>query len=203
MPSDTRLTSASPAQGTEHGGLCIWPVTGHPSLVRNKRAGAGLLMVVGGDQAVRAAGPDGYWASDEPSCLDVRRVHAWISGESYWAAGRSHEVMARSIEHSLVLGLYTADGAQAGFATLVTDRATFAWLRDVFVDAAHRDRGLGTFLASAATSHPDLVGIRQVLMVEPGRSLYRRLGFGALISPERWMERPGSTTPGQAASAAR
>lgn len=139
---------------------------------------------------MRIDGPDGYWVSDNPALLDRLRVHAWISEESYWAAGRSYEVMARSIEHSLSLGLYAADGTQAGFARLVTDRATFAWLCDVFVDAAHRGRGLGAFLAEAATSHPDVASIRQVLMAEPGRSLYRRLGFGDLVSPQRWMERP-------------
>jgi GNAT superfamily N-acetyltransferase len=145
---------------------------------------------------VRVAGPGGYWVSDEKSKIDVHRVHAWMSRESYWAAGRSYEVMARSIEQSLALGLYSADDVQAGFARLVTDRATFAWLCDVFVDAAHRGRGLGTFLARAATSHPDVAGIRQVLMAEPGRSMYRKLGFGVLVSPERWMERPGGNPSG-------
>jgi GNAT superfamily N-acetyltransferase len=140
---------------------------------------------------VRVVGPDGYWVSDDKSKIDVPRVHAWISRESYWATDRSYEVMARSIEQSLALGLYAADDVQAGFARLVTDRATFAWLCDVFVDAAHRGRGLGMFLARAATSHPDVAGIRQVLMAEPGRSIYRNLGFGVLVSPERWMERPG------------
>jgi GNAT superfamily N-acetyltransferase len=144
------------------------------------------------------AGPDGYWVSDDRSEIDMHRVHAWISRESYWAAGRSYPVMAHAVEHSLVLGLYAADDAQAGFARLVTDRATFAWLCDVFVDAAHRGRGLGTFLARVATSHPDVVGIRQVLMAEPERSIYRRLGFGALVSPERWMERPGGNPGGGA-----
>jgi GNAT superfamily N-acetyltransferase len=139
---------------------------------------------------------DGYWVSDDRSTIDVHRVHAWISRESYWAAGRSYEVMARSIEHSLALGLYAADGAQVGFARLVTDRATFAWLCDVFVDTAHRGRGLGAFLTEAATSHPDVAGIRQVLMAEPGRSMYRRLGFGAVVSPERWMERPDGDLSG-------
>jgi GNAT superfamily N-acetyltransferase len=140
---------------------------------------------------VRVVGPGGYWVSDDKSKIDVHRVHAWISRESYWAVGRSYEVMARSIEQSLALGLYAADDVQAGFARLVTDRATFAWLCDVFVDAAHRGRGLGTFLARSATSHPDVAGIRQVLMAEPGRSMYCKLGFGVLVSPERWMERPG------------
>jgi GNAT superfamily N-acetyltransferase len=142
---------------------------------------------------VRLAGPDGYWVSDDRALIDVQRVHLWMSRESYWAAGRTHPVTARSIEHSLVLGLYATDGDQAGFARLVTDRATFAWLCDVFVDTAHRGRGLGTFLVTAATGHPDVASIRQVLMAEPGRSIYRRLGFDALVSPERWMERPADS----------
>ena len=140
---------------------------------------------------MRQAGPDGYWVSDDPTLIDARRVHGWISRESYWARGRSYEAMLKAIEHSLVFGLYAADGTQAGFARHVTDRATFAWLCDVFVDAAHRRRGLGMFLARAATSHPDVAGIRQVLMAEPGRSMYRQLGFGVLVSPERWLERLG------------
>src|ERR1700731_858096 len=89
------------------------------------RPGTGPAEVPGGDRTVRVAGRDGYWVSDDKSKIDVHRVHAWISRESYWAAGRSYEVMARSIEQSLALGLYAADDAQAGFARLVTDRATF------------------------------------------------------------------------------
>jgi GNAT superfamily N-acetyltransferase len=139
---------------------------------------------------VRWEGPDGYWASDDRSLIDVDLVHAWISGESYWAEGRPREVMARSIEHSLVIGLYTAAGEQAGFARLVTVRATFAWLCDVFVAAGHRGNGAGSFLVRTAVGHPDVAQIRQLLMAHPGRSLYRRHGFGELLKPERWMERP-------------
>ncbi|HEX4061067.1 MAG TPA: GNAT family N-acetyltransferase [Streptosporangiaceae bacterium] len=142
---------------------------------------------------MRWDGPDGYWVSDDRSLLDVPRVHAWISGESYWAAGRPQEVMARSIEHSLCLGLYDPGGAQAGFARFVTDHATFAWLCDVFVDSAHRGRGLGVFLVQTAIGHPQVRDVRQLLMADPGRQLYRQQGFGPLISPERWMERPGAT----------
>ena len=87
---------------------------------------------------VRWQGPDGYWVSDDHALIDVDLVHRWMCQESYWAAGRPREVMARSIENSLTLGLYTAGGDQVGFARLVTDRATFAWLCDVFVAADHR-----------------------------------------------------------------
>ena len=140
---------------------------------------------------MRWDGPDGYWASDDPSLIDVRAVHAWMSGESYWAAGRPFDVTVRSIENSLVVGLYAADGTQAGFARFVTDYATYAWLCDVFVAAAHRRRGVGTFLVETAVGHPLVRDVRQTLMAEPGRSLYRRQGFTPLANPERWMERRG------------
>jgi GNAT superfamily N-acetyltransferase len=140
---------------------------------------------------VRVSGPDGYWVSDDPSLIDLAQVHDWISRQSYWAAGQAYDVTVHSVQHSLVLGLYAADGSQAGFARLVTDQATFAWLCDVFVDSAHRGGGLGAFLVAQATGHPAVAGIRQVLMAEPGRTLYRRLGFGPLARTERWMERPG------------
>lgn len=150
---------------------------------------------------MRWEGPAGYWVSDDESLLDVDLVHSWISKESYWAAGRPREVMVRSIEHSLVLGLYAADGTQAGFARFVTDRATFAWLCDVFVDAGHRGTGAGSFLVRTAVEHPEVAGIRQLLMAAPGRSLYRRHGFGELLRPERWMERPAPASPAPASPA--
>lgn len=138
---------------------------------------------------MRQTGPDGYWASDDPALIDVPRVHHWISEQSYWAQGRSYEAMIRAIEQSLVFGLYSADGTQAGFARQVTDRATFAWLCDVFVDPGHRAHGLGSFLVQVATSHPDVAGLRQVLSTVPERTLYRQFGFDPLAAPERWMER--------------
>ena len=139
---------------------------------------------------MRVTGPDGYWVSDDPDLLDVARVHSWLSRESYWAAGQPYEVTARAIKHSLSVGLYAPGGTQAGYARLVTDQATIAWLCDVFVDAASRGRGLGSFLVAQAIGHPAVAGIRQVLMAEPGRSLYRRHGYGDLVRAERWMERP-------------
>jgi GNAT superfamily N-acetyltransferase len=141
---------------------------------------------------MRWDGPDGYWVSDDRSLIDINAVHAWMSGESYWAAGRPFGVTVRSIENSLVLGLYAADGTQAGFARFVTDYATYAWLCDVFVATAHRGRGAGTFLVETAVGHPRVRDVRQTLMADPGRSIYRRQGFTALASPERWMERRGA-----------
>jgi GNAT superfamily N-acetyltransferase len=141
---------------------------------------------------MRVDGPGGYWVSDDPELLDLTRIHAWMSQESYWAQGRSYAAMARAIEHSLSVGLYAPDGTQVGYARLVTDRSTFAWLCDVFVDTAHRGHGLGSFLVAHAVGHSDVASIRQVLMAEPGRTIYRRLGFGDLAQTERWMERPGS-----------
>jgi GNAT superfamily N-acetyltransferase len=126
---------------------------------------------------MRVGGPDGYWVSDDPALLDVARIHAWMSDESYWARGRSYDTMARAIEHSLSVGLYAPDSTMAGYARVVTDRATFAWLCDVFVDDAHRGHGLGSFLVAQTVGHPDVAGIRQYLKAEPGRSLYRRLAM--------------------------
>ena len=114
---------------------------------------------------MRVDGPDGYWVSDDPALLDVARIHRWLSRDSYWARGRSYAVMARAIEHSLSVGLYAADG-----------------------------HGLGSFLVANTVEHPDVATIRQVLMAEPGRTIYRRLGFGDLARTERWMERAESLT---------
>jgi GNAT superfamily N-acetyltransferase len=138
---------------------------------------------------VRRDGTGGYWASDDKHLIDVARVHGWLSREAYWAKGRSIAVVASSIEHSLVVGLYAPDGAQVGFARVVTDRSTFGWLCDVFVDPAHRGLGLGSFLVEATLALSELSGVRLVLSATPGRSLYARLGFVPLASPERWMER--------------
>jgi GNAT superfamily N-acetyltransferase len=144
---------------------------------------------------MRQDGPGGYWVSDDRSLIDVALVHTWISEQSYWARGRPYPATVAAIENSLVFGLYAADGAQAGFARHVTDRATFAWLCDVFVDKAHRGRGLGSFLVRVATDHPDVATIRQVLSTAPERTLYRQFGFDRLAAPERWMERRQAPAP--------
>lgn len=148
---------------------------------------------------MRWNGPEGYWVSDDRSLIDLDLVHGWISRESYWAAGRPRDAMITAIENSLSFGLYRADASQAGFARMVTDYATFAWLCDVFVAEQDRGAGVGSFLAQVAIEHPGVAEIRQVLATRPGRTLYRRHGYDGLVSPERWMERPAA---GQRLSAA-
>ena len=129
---------------------------------------------------------DGYSISDDPARLDRDVVHGYLSGESYWARGRRREITDRSIDHSLCLGAYAPGGTQAGFARAVSDRATFAWLCDVFVLEPHRGRGLGVWLAESALGHPELASVsRWWLATEDAHALYARLGFTAYADPSR------------------
>jgi len=131
-----------------------------------------------------------YTISTERSRLDLGAVHRYISGESYWGKGRALEVVRRSVENSLPFGIYKG-GELVGFARVVTDYATFAWLADVFVLEAHRGRGLSKWLMEVILSHPELQGFRRwVLATKDAHGLYRQFGFIDLHRPERWMERP-------------
>lgn len=132
----------------------------------------------------------GYRISTDPALLDLEVVHGFLTG-SYWAAGVSREVVARSIERSLPFGLYRADdGAQVGFARVVSDEATFAYLADVFVLDAHRGQGLGRWLVRTVLSHPDLQGLRRwVLATRDAHGLYAGEGFAPLADPSIFMER--------------
>jgi GNAT superfamily N-acetyltransferase len=144
-----------------------------------------------------------YAISTDKTLLDVSLIHAYLSRSSYWATGRTLDAVVRSIEHSLCFGVFAADGGQVGFARVVTDHATFAWLCDVFVVEEHRARGLGRRLVEAVTSHPDLQDIRRILLAtRDAHSLYAEHGgFAPLAHPERWMERlaPSPSTETQTA----
>jgi GNAT superfamily N-acetyltransferase len=135
-------------------------------------------------------GPGGYLVDDDRTRLDVPFIHHWLMTESYWAIGRPVASTDRAVANSLNLGLYAPDGAPAGFCRWVTDRATFAWLCDVFVESSHRGAGLGVFLVRTAVEHPDVRGLRLVLGTRDAHELYRRFGFDDLAAPERWMEVP-------------
>lgn len=130
-----------------------------------------------------------YVISTDPARLELETIHSYLSGSSYWAQGRPLAVVRRSIENSLCFGLYWR-GRQVGFARVITDRATFAWLADVFVLDEARGQGLGKWLVETIIAHPDLQGLRRwVLATKDAHSLYSRFGFAPLKLPERWMER--------------
>ena len=123
---------------------------------------------------------DGYEISTDPARLDRPLIHRWLDEESYWARGRSRAVMDRAIDNSLCFGLYAPDGSQAGFARLVSDRAIFAYLADVFVLPEHRGRGLGVALVQAVLDHPEVATCRQFhLGTADAQALYARFGFTA------------------------
>jgi GNAT superfamily N-acetyltransferase len=128
-----------------------------------------------------------YLISTDMSRLDLGVVHDFLS-TSYWAVGVPLEVVERSIENSVVFGVYGGE-EQVGFARVVTDYATFAYLADVFVLESHRGRGLGKWLIEAVVSHPDLRGLRRwMLATGDAHELYRKYGFAGLGRPEIFME---------------
>lgn len=128
--------------------------------------------------------------SDDRSRLDVALIHEFLSTETYWASGRDAETVKRSIENSHSFGVYK-EGEQVGFARVLTDYATFAWIADVFVLKDFRGRGLSKWLMEVILAHPDLQGFRRwVLATKDAQELYRKFGFMELKRPERWMERP-------------
>ncbi len=131
-----------------------------------------------------------YSISTDKLRLDLEVIHNFLSHRSYWAQGRDLEVIKRGIENSLNFGIYQK-GRQVGFARVVTDYATFAWLADVFVLEEHRGHGLGKWLIEVILSHPRLQGFRRwALATKDAHELYRNFGFDELKRPERWMERP-------------
>ena len=132
---------------------------------------------------------DGFTITTDKRALDVEFIHEFLAKTSYWAQGRSLELVQRSIENSLNFGVFH-DNRQVGFARVVTDFATFAWLADVFIADEYRGRQLGVWLIEVITSHPQLQGFRRwLLATRDAHELYRRFGFTELAEPKRWMER--------------
>ena len=125
--------------------------------------------------------------STDPARLDLDVVHRFLAG-SYWAKGIPREVVERSIAGSLNFGLYEG-GVQVGFARIITDRATFAYVCDVFVLDSHRGQGLAKWLMETIRAHPDLQNLRRwVLATRDAHGLYRKVGFRDLQDPARYME---------------
>ena len=124
----------------------------------------------------------------DPSRIDLKAVHAFLT-TSYWAAGIPLETVERSIRNSLCFGVYHGN-RQLGFARVITDRATFAYLGDVFVLPEYRGQGLSKWMMECIVAHPDLQGLRRwSLLTRDAHDLYSQFGFTELKSPQRWMER--------------
>jgi GNAT superfamily N-acetyltransferase len=133
---------------------------------------------------------DEYTITTDHERLDLAVIHNFISSQSYWGQGRKIETVKRSLDHSLNFGVFK-DNQQVGFARVVTDFATFAWVADVFILDEHRGKGLAKWLMETILAHPDLQGFRRwVLATKDAHELYQRFGFRELKRPERWMERP-------------
>lgn len=138
---------------------------------------------------------DSYLISTDPTLLDIDAIEGFLRA-SYWAPDRAREVIERSLERSISFGVYlVGTGAddtrprQVGYARVVTDRATFAWLCDVFLDESVRGEGLGTWLVETVLEHPDIGGLRRIMLAtRDAHDLYGRLGFQALSEPGRYME---------------
>ena len=131
---------------------------------------------------------DGFVISTDEERIDLDIVHGFLC-ESYWAQGIPREVVARAIKNSLCFGVYS-DGKQIGFARVVSDFATYAYIGDVFVVESYRGHGLAKWLMECIVGHPRLQGLRRwTLLTRDAHGLYTQFGFTPLRKPERYMER--------------
>ena len=126
--------------------------------------------------------------TDDPARLDVARIHAWLA-TSYWSPGIERAAVERAMAGSHCLGAYR-EGEQVGFARVISDRATFAWLADVWVDAPARGEGVGRAMVRWFLDHPDYATVRRFALVTlDAHRVYEGVGFHAALRPERYMER--------------
>jgi GNAT superfamily N-acetyltransferase len=119
---------------------------------------------------------EGYVVSDDKTMLQMERIEAWIS-KVYWAAGRTREMIDKSVHHSLCFGMYDADGRQIGFARVITDQAVFSWIMDVIIDQEFRGKGLGKKLVECITAHPTIKHTKMGLATKDAHGLYQQFGF--------------------------
>lgn len=128
-----------------------------------------------------------FTVSTDPQRLDAAAVHAYLSGQSYWARNIPFDIVQRSLQHSLCFGLYE-DDRQIGLARVITDQATFAYLCDVYVLPAYQRHGLGKWLVQCVLEHPSLQRLRRfMLRTQDAHGLYRRFGFTEDADPQRTM----------------
>jgi len=130
----------------------------------------------------------GYQISTDKTQLDFDTIYGYLANESYWAKGMKPEKMKTAIDNSLCFGVYK-NGLQAGFARVITDRATFAYLCDVFILPQHKGIGLSKWLLQTILAHPELQGLRRwSLATADAQGLYSQFGFTQVNNPENWMQ---------------
>ena len=131
--------------------------------------------------------------STDKNKLDIEYIHSFLS-QSYWSPGVDIQVVKRAMEGSLCFGMYdinkenTDAGRQIGYARMITDKATFAYLADVFIDENYQRQGLGKWLVEMILAHPELQGLRRILLAtKDAHNLYKKCGFTSINNPERYM----------------
>lgn len=130
---------------------------------------------------------DGFEIDDDRSRIDFTRVHSWLT-EAYWSVGVSRETVEKAARFSaVVVAAYSGDG-QIGYCRAVSDRTTFAWLSDVYVDPSFRGKRVAQAMVEFLLEHPDLQDMKRwLLATKDAQSLYTRLGFEPLRNPQHWM----------------
>ncbi len=122
--------------------------------------------------------------------LDFDLIHNWLANQAYWSKGISRELVEKSFKNSLSFGVFFEESRLVGIARLVTDKATFSYLGDVFIDAGFRGQGIGKLLMETISNHPDLQGLRrQMLATHDAHGLYEKYGYAELSRPDRLMEK--------------
>lgn len=133
---------------------------------------------------------DEFTISTDPGKLQIDVIQEFLANDSYWAQSRTEQQTLTAIKNSLPFGVYKGENL-IGFARVVSDHATFAYIGDVFILNEFRGRGLSKWLMDVIIGHPDLQGLRRwILATRDAHGLYEQFGFHALVHPERWMERP-------------
>ncbi|MEI6411780.1 MAG: GNAT family N-acetyltransferase, partial [Bacteroidota bacterium] len=131
---------------------------------------------------------DAFQLSTDPAKLDLKVIHNYLSNESYWAKNIPFETVKSAVENSLNFGLYYQD-RQIGYARIVSDYTSMAYLADVFILEAFRGQGLSKWLMETIMQHPNLQGLRRwILLTRDAHELYKRFGWQPIAIPDRWME---------------
>ena len=131
----------------------------------------------------------GYKISTDKSLIDFEVVYKYLNGDSYWAKGIQAEKLRKAVENSMCFGVYDRENNQVGFARVITDQATFAYICDLFILPGFRGLGLSKWLVQSILGHPELQGLRRwSLATADAHGLYNQFGFTQITRPEVWME---------------